>query len=74
MQDSKPIVTVKHSHYGETKTIDRKNPNQAHIALGWIMTTYCKSTAQFNILKDKARLFDGAILQSRMQKYDTTTA
>jgi hypothetical protein len=39
-----------------------------------MMTTDGKSTTQFKILKHKARLFAGAILQSRMQRYNATTA
>jgi hypothetical protein len=39
-----------------------------------MMTTDEKSTAQFIILKHKAKLFVGAILQSQMQRYDATTS
>jgi hypothetical protein len=60
-------MMVKYPHYDETKTIDMKNPNQSHIALGWMMTTDGKSMAQFNVLKDKARLFAGVVLQSHMK-------
>jgi hypothetical protein len=38
-----------------------------------MMTTYGKSTAQFIVLNNKAKLFAGAILR-RMQRYDATTA
>jgi hypothetical protein len=51
-----------------------ENPNQVHRALGWVMTTEGKSLAQFKVLKYKASIFAGAILQSHMRIYDTTTA
>jgi hypothetical protein len=60
-------------HTGETKNIVKKDPDKSHRALGWMITTDGKSTAQFTILKQRAKLFDGAILQSRMQCYGTTT-
>jgi hypothetical protein len=72
-QESHPLMTAKHPHYGEIKTINRKNPNQAHRVLGWMMTTYGRSTAQLKVLKTKVRLFAGFILQSRMQIHDATT-
>jgi hypothetical protein len=67
-------MTVTHPYYKETKTIDRKNPNQAHRALGWIIKTDGKSTAQFKVLIYNARHFSGAILQRHIQIYDTVTA
>jgi hypothetical protein len=63
-----PLMAVIHPHSGETKTIDQKNPNQAYRALGWMMTIDGKLTTQFNVLKAKARLFIGAILQRCMQR------
>jgi hypothetical protein len=65
---------VKRPHSGEIKTIDKKFPNQAHRELCWMMATDGKAVAQFKVLKTKATLFAGAILQSRMQRYDATTA
>jgi hypothetical protein len=66
-------VTVTHLHSGETKTIDKKDPKQAHKAPGWMTTADGKSTAQFNFLRHKAKLFDAAILQSGMEICDATT-
>jgi hypothetical protein len=39
-----------------------------------MMTTDGKSIAQFIVLKQRATFYAGAILQSRMQRYDATTA
>jgi hypothetical protein len=61
-------MTITHPSSGELKHITRKNPNEAHRALGWIMTTDSKSTAQFIVL------FGGGILQIRMQRYGASTA
>jgi hypothetical protein len=74
IQDSHPLITITCLHTGEIKTINKKDPNQAHRALGWMMTTDGKSTAQFIVLKRKSKLFAGDILQSLMQRYDATTA
>jgi hypothetical protein len=74
IKDSHPIMTITHLHTGEIKTIDKKDPNQGHRDLGWMLTTEKKSITQFKVLKHKAKLFAGAILQSRMQHYDATTA
>jgi hypothetical protein len=49
----------------------KKDHNQAHMAVGWTMTTDGKSM-QFKVLTQKAKLFAGAILQSRMQRYGAT--
>jgi hypothetical protein len=67
-------MTITHPHTGEVKKIVKKYPDQAHRALVWMMTTDGKSTAQFIILNKQKKLFAGAILQSRMQRYDSTTA
>jgi hypothetical protein len=64
IQDFHPLMTSTHPHYGEIRNIDKKVPDQSHRALVGMMTTYCKSTAQFIVLKRKAKLFVGAILQS----------
>jgi hypothetical protein len=45
----------------ELKQIARKNPNESHRALGWMMTTDGTSTAQFIVSKAKAKLFAGGI-------------
>jgi hypothetical protein len=70
--DSHPPMTITHPSTGEVKRITRKNPNEAHRDLGWMMTTDGKSTAQFIVSKAKAKLFAGGIRQSRMQRYDAT--
>jgi hypothetical protein len=62
-----PMMSITHPHTGETKNIAKKDPDQAHRALGWMMNTDGKSTAQFIVLTQRAKLFAGAILQSRMQ-------
>jgi hypothetical protein len=67
-------MTITHPYSGELRTITKKDPSKAHRALGWMMTTDWKSTAQLLVLKHKAKLFAGAILQSRMQQYYVTTA
>jgi hypothetical protein len=67
-------MTITNSHSDETKTIVKKVPNQAHKVLGWMMMANGKSTAQFKVLKQKDKLFAGAIIQSHMQRYDATTA
>jgi hypothetical protein len=72
--DPHPNMTITHPSPGELKLITRKNPNEAHQALGWMMTADGKSTAQFIVSRDKAKLFAGGILQSRMQHYDASTA
>jgi hypothetical protein len=64
IQDSRPIMMIAHPHSGELKTITKKDPTKAHRDLGWMMMTDCKSTAQFLVLKQKDKLFAGAILQS----------
>jgi hypothetical protein len=74
IQYSRPLMKISHPHSGELKTITKKDPTEAHRALGWMMMTDCKSTAQFLVLKHKAKLFAGAILQSPIQCYDATTA
>jgi hypothetical protein len=72
--DSHLNMTINHPSSGELKHITRKNPNEAHRALGWMMTNDGKSTAQFVASRYKAKLFAGSILQSRMQRYDASTA
>jgi hypothetical protein len=74
MQDYHLLVTITHPHKDEIKNIDKKDPNQSHRSLGWMMTTDGKYTAQFIVLKRKAKLFTGAILQSQMQRYGATNA
>jgi hypothetical protein len=73
-QESHPTMTITHPSTGEVKIITRKNPNEAHRALGWMMTTDGKSTDQFIVSKSKSKLFAGGIFQSLMQQYDATTA
>jgi hypothetical protein len=70
---SHPLLTITHPRTGEIKKIVKKDPDQAHRALGRMMTTDGKSTAQFIFLKQRAKLFAGAVLQSRMQQYDAIT-
>jgi hypothetical protein len=65
---SHPLMYITHPHTGETKNIVKKDPNQAHRALGWMMTTDGKSKSQFTVLKQIAKLFAGSILHSRMQR------
>jgi hypothetical protein len=65
-------MMITHPHSGELKTITKKDPTDTYMALGWMMMTDCKSTAQFLVLKQKSKLFAGAILQSRMQRYDAS--
>jgi hypothetical protein len=72
--DSHPTMIITHPSSGELKQITRKNPNESHRALGWMMTTDGKSPSQFIASKEKARLFAGGILQSSMQRYDASTA
>jgi hypothetical protein len=67
-------MTITHPSSGELKHITRKNPNEAHRSLGWMTTTDGKSTAQFVVSRDKAKLFAGGFLQSSMQRYDASTA
>jgi hypothetical protein len=74
IQDSHPIMIITHPRSGELKKITNKDPTKAHRALGWMIATDCKSTVQCLVLKQKAKLFAGAILQIRMQRYDATTA
>jgi hypothetical protein len=74
IHDPHPIMTIAHPHSGELKTITKKDPMDAHRALRWMMMTDCKSTAKFLVLKYKAKLFSGTILQSRMQQYEASTA
>jgi hypothetical protein len=69
---SHPTMTITHPSTGELKIITRKNPNEAHRALGWMMTTNGKSTAQFIISRAKVKLFAGGICQIQMQRYDAT--
>jgi hypothetical protein len=71
---SHPLMTITHPHTGKIKNIVKKDPGQAHRALGWMMTTDGKSTAHFMVLKQRSKLFSGDILQSRMQRYDATSA
>jgi hypothetical protein len=57
-------MTINHPYSGELKIITKKDPSEAHGALGWMMMIDCKSTAQLLVLKHKDKLFAGAILQS----------
>jgi hypothetical protein len=72
--DSHQNMNIAHPSYGELKHITCKNPNEVHRALGWMATTDGKSTAQLVVSRDKAKLFAGGILQSRMQLYDASTS
>jgi hypothetical protein len=54
--DSHPVVTFTYPSSGEVRYIECKDPNEAHRALGWMMNTHGKSTAQFKVLKAKAKL------------------
>jgi hypothetical protein len=67
-------MTITHPHTGKIKNIVKKDPGQTQKALGLMMTIDGKYTAQFIVLKQRSKLFAGAILQSRMQRYDATTA
>jgi hypothetical protein len=67
-------MTVTHPSLEEEKHIERKNQNEAHRALRWMMTMDGKSTAQFKVLKTKAKLFAGGTIKIRMQSYDATAA
>jgi hypothetical protein len=73
MHYSHPTMTITYPSSGELKHITRKNPNESHRALGWTTTTDGKSTSQFIVSRDKANIFAGGILQSRMQCYYATT-
>jgi hypothetical protein len=64
IHDSHPMMKIYHPYSGELKIITKKDPSEAHRAIGWMMMTDCKSTAQLVVLKHKAKLFAGAILQS----------
>jgi hypothetical protein len=68
--DSHSNMTITHPSSLELKHITRKNPNEAHRALGWMMTTDSKSTAQFVVSRDKAKVFAGGIPKIRIQLYD----
>jgi hypothetical protein len=68
------MVTITHPYSGELKIITKKDQSEAHRELGWMMMTDGKSTAQLLVLKQKTKLFAGATLQRRMQRYDATTA
>jgi hypothetical protein len=65
--DPHPTMTVIRPSSGELKEKSRTNPNEAHRAIGWMMTTDGKSTAQFIMLKAKAKLFAGGIRQTRIK-------
>jgi hypothetical protein len=60
-------MNITHPPSGELKQIARKNPNEAHRALGWMTTTDGKSTYQYISSNTKVKLFSGGISQSRMQ-------
>jgi hypothetical protein len=51
-----------------------KEKDEPHRALGWMMAIYGKSTAQFKLLFDKARLFATSIYGSRMRLQDAPIA
>jgi hypothetical protein len=68
------MMTITHPYSGELKIITKKDPSEAHRALGWMRTTDFKSTTQLVVFNHTAKLFSGAILQIRMQRYDATTA
>jgi hypothetical protein len=74
IHDSHPLMATNHPYSGELKKITKKDPSEARRALGWMMTTDCESTVHLLVLKQKAKLIAGAIIQSRMQRYDSTTA
>jgi hypothetical protein len=71
--DSHPNMIITHPSSGDLKHITRKNPNEAHRALGWMMTTGGKSRSQFVVSRDKSKLFAGGSLQSSMQRHDAST-
>jgi hypothetical protein len=68
IKSSDPLMSITHPNTGEIKNIVKKYPDQAHGALGWMMTTDGKSKSQFTVLKQIAKLFAGSILHSRMQR------
>jgi hypothetical protein len=51
IKSSQHLTYITHTHTGETKNIVKKDPDQAHRALGWMMTTDGNSTSQFIVLK-----------------------
>jgi hypothetical protein len=74
IHDSHPMMTITHPYSGELNIITKKDPSEAQKALVWMMMMDCNSTLQLLVPNHKSKLFEGAILQRRMQQYDATTA
>jgi hypothetical protein len=55
--DSHPEITFIHPYTRVRTIVPRKEKDEPHCALGWMMTIDVKSTAQHKVLFDKARLF-----------------
>jgi hypothetical protein len=55
IQDSHPLMKITHAHYGELKTITKKDPTESHRALGWMMTTECVLQVNCSMFSPQAK-------------------
>jgi hypothetical protein len=70
-----PTLRSLSNPYTRVRTIvPRKEKDEPHRALGWMMTIDGKSISQHKVLFDKARLFASAIHGSRMIRQDAPIA
>jgi hypothetical protein len=74
IHDDHPSVSLTHPITGITNVVQRKDRDDPHRALGWMMTIDRKSTGPFNTLKKKAQHFASAIYGSRMRRQDASLA
>jgi hypothetical protein len=72
IHDNHPSITITHPITGTTNVVPRKEINDPHRALGWMMMIDGKSTGPFNTLQEKAQQFASAIYGSRMCHQDAS--
>jgi hypothetical protein len=66
--------TLTHPITGTINAVPRKERDDPHRALGWMIKIDGKSTGPFNTLKEKAQQFTLAIYGSRMHHQDVSLA
>jgi hypothetical protein len=74
IHDNHPSISLTHPITGITNVVPRKERDDQHRALGWMMMIDGKSTGPFNTLKDKAQQCASVIYGSIMHRQDASLA
>jgi hypothetical protein len=74
IHDDHPSISLTHPITGITNFVPRKDRDDLHRALGWMMTIDGKSTGPFNTLKEKAQKIASALYGNKIRRQDASLA